>query len=65
MEETVLREMRAIIGWTNGAGDGLFSPGGSIANGYGISCARFKLAPDIKASPSIFREQLKKKHKLF
>lgn len=48
MEEIVLREMRTIIGWKNGSGDGLFSPGGSISNGYGISCARFKFAPDVK-----------------
>lgn len=48
----VLREMRSIIGWANGNGDGLFSPGGSISNGYGISCARFKIAPDIKVSRS-------------
>lgn len=48
MEEVVLREMRSIIGWENGNGDGLFSPGGSISNGYGINCARYKLNPDIK-----------------
>lgn len=48
MEEVVLRQMRSIIGWENGNGDGLFSPGGSIANGYGISCARFRLTPDVK-----------------
>lgn len=54
----VLKEMRSIVGWDNGVGDGLFSPGGSIANGYGISCARFKYTPDIKVSPSIFREKI-------
>lgn len=48
MEEVVLREMRQIIGWPNGDGDGLFSPGGSISNGYGISCARYKSFPEIK-----------------
>lgn len=48
MEEVVLREMRSIVGWENGNGDGLFSPGGSISNGYGISCARYKFAPDVK-----------------
>lgn len=52
MEEMVLREMRSIIGWQNGKGDGLFSPGGSISNGYGISCARYKIAPDIKVNIS-------------
>lgn len=48
MEEVVLREMRKIIGWPNGDGDGLFSPGGSISNGYGISCARYKAFPEVK-----------------
>ncbi|XP_060534791.1 cysteine sulfinic acid decarboxylase [Cylas formicarius] len=48
MEETVLREMRKIVGWKDGRGDGIFSPGGSIANGYAISCARCFANPDIK-----------------
>ncbi|KAF7270113.1 glutamate decarboxylase-like protein black [Rhynchophorus ferrugineus] len=48
MEETVLREMRQIVGWKNGDGDGIFCPGGSIANGYAISCARHYFNPDIK-----------------
>lgn len=48
MEEEVLREMRAIVGWKDGKGDGIFCPGGSIANGYAISCARFYYHPDIK-----------------
>jgi len=38
MEEDVLREMRSIIGWQNG--EGLFCPGGSMANGYAINLAR-------------------------
>lgn len=38
MEEDVLREMRAIIGWQDG--EGLFCPGGSMANGYAINLAR-------------------------
>ena len=48
MEETVLREMRRIVGFPNAHGDGIFCPGGSIANGYAISCARYKFTPDIK-----------------
>lgn len=48
MEEVVLEEMRKIVGYENGIGDGLFVPGGSIANGYAFSCARFKLCPDAK-----------------
>ncbi|GLH15075.1 Glutamate decarboxylase [Gryllus bimaculatus] len=48
MEETVLRQMRRIVGFADGRGDGIFCPGGSIANGYAISCARFHAAPHVK-----------------
>lgn len=50
MEETVLREMREIVGYPNGKGDGIFCPGGSMANAYAISCARYAVNPDIKKS---------------
>lgn len=54
MEETVLAEMRRIVGFPNdGEGDGIFCPGGSIANGYGISCARYKYAPETKVSKNV------------
>jgi glutamate/tyrosine decarboxylase-like PLP-dependent enzyme len=46
MEETVLQEMRRIVGFTDG--DGLFAPGGSMANGYGVSCARYYKFPKVK-----------------
>lgn len=48
MEEAVLREMRSIVGFPGGCGDGIFCPGGSMANGYAISCARYKFNPDTK-----------------
>ncbi|XP_041987442.1 cysteine sulfinic acid decarboxylase [Aricia agestis] len=48
MEEEVLREMRSIVGYRDGDGDGIFCPGGSIANGYAISCARYFMHPEIK-----------------
>lgn len=48
MEEVVLKEMRKIVGYVNGDGDGIFCPGGSAANGYAISCARYNACPDIK-----------------
>lgn len=48
MEEVVLKEMRKIVGYSNGDGDGIFCPGGSMANGYAISCARFHACPEIK-----------------
>ncbi|KAK5639896.1 hypothetical protein RI129_010707 [Pyrocoelia pectoralis] len=48
MEEIVLREMRQIVGYPHGKGDGIFCPGGSMANAYAISCARYATNPDIK-----------------
>lgn len=48
MEEDVLREMRAIIGWQGG--EGLFCPGGSMANGYAINLARHYRYPNLKQS---------------
>ncbi|XP_073824673.1 glutamate decarboxylase-like protein black [Musca autumnalis] len=49
MEEEVLSEMRRIVGFPdNGYGDGIFCPGGSIANGYAISCARYFKFPNSK-----------------
>ncbi|KAL9931069.1 glutamate decarboxylase-like protein black [Glossina fuscipes fuscipes] len=49
MEEEVLAEMRKIVGFpNNGYGDGIFCPGGSIANGYAISCARYHKNPNTK-----------------
>ena len=46
MEEYVLAELRYLIGFVEG--DGIFSPGGSIANGYAINCARYNKFPKIK-----------------
>lgn len=48
MEEVVLKEMRKIVGYPDGEGDGIFCPGGSAANGYAISCARYRAFPDVK-----------------
>lgn len=53
MEEVVLKEMRTIIGFPEGRGDGLFCPGGSMSNGYAISCARYKYFPSIKVMPRV------------
>lgn len=50
MEEVVLKEMRSILGWRDGLGDGIFCPGGSLANGYAISCARHHFNEHIKTS---------------
>ena len=46
MEEALLTKMREYVGFTTG--DGIFAPGGSIANIMAISCARHKLFPEIK-----------------
>ncbi|XP_074094850.1 glutamate decarboxylase-like protein black [Cotesia typhae] len=48
MESQVLCEMRKIIGWKDGQGDGIFCPGGSMANGYAINLARHYKFPKLK-----------------
>uniref|UniRef100_G1U7N6 Glutamate decarboxylase 1 n=2 Tax=Oryctolagus cuniculus TaxID=9986 RepID=G1U7N6_RABIT len=48
MEAILLKKMYEIIGWGEAEADGIFSPGGSISNLYGILVARYKLYPEIK-----------------
>lgn len=48
MESVVLEQMRHIVGFPHGHGDGIFCPGGSVANGYAISCARYHKTPQVK-----------------
>lgn len=48
MEKEILREMRKIVGWKDGNGDGIFCPGGSMANGYAINLARHYKFPELK-----------------
>ncbi|XP_015183154.1 PREDICTED: cysteine sulfinic acid decarboxylase [Polistes dominula] len=52
MENEVLKEMRKIIGWEDGQGDGIFCPGGSMANGYAINLARHYKFPEYKETGS-------------
>ncbi|XP_043931451.1 glutamate decarboxylase 1 isoform X2 [Protopterus annectens] len=49
MEQITLKKMREIIGWPNGEGDGIFSPGGAISNMYGIMAARYRYFPEVKS----------------
>uniref|UniRef100_A0A8C2PAX5 Glutamate decarboxylase 1 n=1 Tax=Capra hircus TaxID=9925 RepID=A0A8C2PAX5_CAPHI len=49
METVLLKKMCEIIGWRETEADGIFSPGGSISNLYGILVARYKQYPEIKA----------------
>lgn len=48
MELEVFQKMRDIVGFPRGQGDGLFCPGGSMANGYAISVARYRKRPEVK-----------------
>ncbi|XP_006607390.1 cysteine sulfinic acid decarboxylase [Apis dorsata] len=48
MEEEILREMRKIVGWKDDRSEGIFCPGGSIANGYAINLARYYKFPRLK-----------------
>lgn len=46
MEAEVLERLRQVVGYEKG--DGIFCPGGSIANMYALNIARYKRCPDIK-----------------
>lgn len=46
MEQMILKEFCTLVGFQNG--DGLFCPGGSLANGIGINIARYHYYPDVK-----------------
>uniref|UniRef100_A0AAR2JUI0 Glutamate decarboxylase 1 n=1 Tax=Pygocentrus nattereri TaxID=42514 RepID=A0AAR2JUI0_PYGNA len=48
MEQLTLKKMREIVGWPNGEGDGIFSPGGAISNMYSVMVARYKHYPEVK-----------------
>uniref|UniRef100_A0A671WS47 Glutamate decarboxylase 1b n=1 Tax=Sparus aurata TaxID=8175 RepID=A0A671WS47_SPAAU len=48
MEQLTLKKMREMIGWPDGEGDGLFSPGGAISNMYSVMIARYKYFPEVK-----------------
>uniref|UniRef100_A0A8C7RHZ9 Glutamate decarboxylase 1 n=1 Tax=Oncorhynchus mykiss TaxID=8022 RepID=A0A8C7RHZ9_ONCMY len=48
MEQLTLKKMREIIGWPDGEGDGIFSPGGAISNMYSVMTARYKFFPEVK-----------------
>jgi sulfinoalanine decarboxylase len=48
LEEVVMLRMREMLGYPGGQGDGVFCPGGSMANGYAINLARYKAFPSAK-----------------
>lgn len=57
LESTILEKLRTLCGWTNG--DGIFCPGGSISNFYGINMARFKALPNVKSEGMFGQPTLK------
>lgn len=48
MEKEVIRRMIQLIGWPDGEGDAIFSPGGAIANMYAMNAARHRIFPRAK-----------------
>lgn len=48
MENQLLQTFCQLFGFASG--DGIFSPGGSISNMYGMMLARYQCVPDVKAS---------------
>ncbi|XP_022221014.2 cysteine sulfinic acid decarboxylase [Drosophila obscura] len=48
IETELIATVRRLAGYENG--DGIFGPGGSMSNMYGIVMARYKYAPEVKTS---------------
>ncbi|XP_045605307.1 cysteine sulfinic acid decarboxylase isoform X1 [Procambarus clarkii] len=46
VEDYVISKLANLYGWPNG--DGIFAPGGSLSNMYGMVMARYKKYPDVK-----------------
>jgi len=46
MEEVVFKKLRDIVGYETG--DGIFCPGGSVSNMYGLNMARYHKYPHVK-----------------
>lgn len=46
MENLVIEHMISKIGWPSG--DGVFAPGGTLCNLYGLLLARYKYDPRVK-----------------
>ncbi|XP_030385649.1 cysteine sulfinic acid decarboxylase [Scaptodrosophila lebanonensis] len=50
IETEVISTVCRLAGYDEGVGDGIFSPGGSMSNMYGVVLARYKRAPEVKTS---------------
>ena len=48
VEHHLLTYIRKLFGWSAEEGDGIFNPGGSMSNFYGMICARQHLFPELK-----------------
>jgi len=49
MEADLIRHLCRFVGWSADEGEGVFTPGGSIANLMGVLAARHRLLPHVKA----------------
>lgn len=56
IENAVLSKVLSLVGFENG--DGIFCPGASISNMYGMVAARYKFSPDIKKTGNWNRKPL-------
>ena len=48
IEHSLLGYIRQLFGWGLEEGDGIFNPGGSMSNFYGMLLARHHLFPELK-----------------
>lgn len=50
IETEIIRKVCDLVGYGPGEGDGIFSPGGSLSNMYGLVLARYKRYPQCKST---------------
>ncbi|XP_068205119.1 cysteine sulfinic acid decarboxylase-like [Palaemon carinicauda] len=56
VEHYIISQLISIFGWESG--DGIFAPGGSISNMYGMVLARYRNHPDVKCKGIFGRKPL-------
>ena len=56
MEAEVTQKMRSLIGWSHG--NGIFAPGGSVSNLYGLIAARHHKFPETKEKGTLHLPQM-------
>ena len=58
MEIEIIKLCSSKIGWNTNESDGVFAPGGSMSNMFGMMCARHHMFPETKKNGTRHLKQL-------